>query len=90
MSFFLSKTLYIFVMYAIGEIYSKKKFDREDIEYYELPIMAKDAGGKAGFTHVKVRVTDVNDNAPQFILPEYKVSIPSNHTVNSYFMKVSK
>lgn len=71
-----------------GEIYTKQILDREVKKLYEIPIVAIDAGGKLGFTSVRVWVTDINDSVPKFLLPEYKASIPSNLSVNSGFLKV--
>jgi hypothetical protein len=62
--------------------------DREKQIMYEIPIIAKDAGGRAGFTSLRIWVTDTNDNAPKFVLPEYKTCIQSNLTINSGFLKV--
>jgi hypothetical protein len=35
-----------------------------------------------------VKVTDENDNAPKFLIREYKATIPSNLTTHSGFLKV--
>lgn len=71
-----------------GEIRTKISFDREEQKVYEIPVVAVDGGGKLGFTSVRAWVSDVNDNAPTFLLPEYKACIHSNLTVNSGFLKV--
>lgn len=62
--------------------------DREKQKVYEIPVVAFDGGGKLGFSTVRAWVSDVNDNAPAFILPEYKACIHNNLTVNSGFLKV--
>ena len=72
-----------------GEVYTKLVLDREVQKLYEIPVVAVDAGGKSGFSSVRVWVTDVNDCVPKFLLPEYKASIPSNLSVNSGFLKVN-
>ncbi|BES90547.1 Laminin G domain [Nesidiocoris tenuis] len=71
-----------------GEIRTKISFDREEQKVYEIPVVAVDGGGKLGFTSVRAWVSDVNDNAPTFLLPEYKACIHSNLTVNSGFLKM--
>lgn len=71
-----------------GEIVTKVRLDREDRKTYEIPIIATDGGGRSGFATVKVKVGDLNDNAPVFSLREYKVAIHNNMTMNSTFLKV--
>ena len=71
-----------------GDIITKKCLDREEHKLFEIPVMAMDGGGKAGFVIVRVKVTDENDNEPVFLLKEYKACISVNLTVNSVFLKV--
>jgi protocadherin Fat 1/2/3 len=71
-----------------GEIVTKKIFDREEKKLYEIPVMASDGGGKSGFVIVRVKIIDENDNAPVFLLREYKVCIHGNLSVNSIFLKM--
>lgn len=71
-----------------GEIITKIRLNREERKIYEIPIIASDMGGRSGFTTVKVQVGDVNDNAPEFLLKEYKASIYGNFTLNTTFLKV--
>ncbi|XP_038113282.1 fat-like cadherin-related tumor suppressor homolog isoform X3 [Culex quinquefasciatus] len=71
-----------------GEIVTKKRLDREQKKLYEVPIMAVDAGGRAGFATVRVKVGDENDNAPVFLYREYKALIQGNLTVNTTFFRV--
>ncbi|XP_062556294.1 fat-like cadherin-related tumor suppressor homolog isoform X3 [Armigeres subalbatus] len=71
-----------------GEIVTKKKLDREERKLYEVPVMAIDNGGRAGFTTVRVNVGDENDNAPVFLLREYKALIQGNLTINTTFFRV--
>lgn len=72
-----------------GEIVTKVRLDREERRTYEIPVIATDGGGRSGFTTVKLKVGDLNDNAPVFHLHEYKTAIYANTTVNTTFMKVS-
>lgn len=50
-----------------GDISLKFIPDREQRDFFMLPVMAQDAGGKTEFTSVYVVVDDVNDNSPQFV-----------------------
>lgn len=71
-----------------GEITTLVKLDRENIKEYEIPIMASDTGGRPAFTTVRVKVVDENDNAPLFLLKEYKAAIHSNFSTSVSFLKV--
>lgn len=71
-----------------GKIFTTARLDREKQKTYEIPVMATDGGGRSGFLTVKIKVDDENDNAPKFLLKEYKASIHSNHSVSSPFLKV--
>ncbi|XP_055537242.1 fat-like cadherin-related tumor suppressor homolog isoform X2 [Wyeomyia smithii] len=71
-----------------GEIVTKKKLDREARKLFEVPVMAVDAGGRAGFTTVRVEIGDENDNAPVFLYREYKALIQGNFSVNTTFFRV--
>ncbi|EAA03222.4 AGAP011526-PA, partial [Anopheles gambiae str. PEST] len=71
-----------------GEIVTKKKLDREERMQYDIPVMAVDAGGRAGFSTVRLRVGDENDNQPVFQYREYKTLIQGNLTVNTTFYRV--
>lgn len=62
-----------------GEVYILSSLDREQKDFYELKIVAKDQG-KIQFsssTQLKVNVMDANDNLPIFYPKEYFVRIPS-------------
>ena len=71
-----------------GKLSTKVRLDREKQKLYEVPVMATDGGGRAGFLTVRIKVADENDNAPYFLLREYKTSIHFNHSVNVPFMRV--
>lgn len=72
-----------------GELTTLVKLDRELAREYEVPIMASDAGGRPAFTTIRVKVADENDNAPIFLLKEYKAAIHSNFSVSMSFLNVS-
>lgn len=71
-----------------GKITTKTRLDREKQKTYEILVCATDGGGLSDFLTVRVKVIDENDNAPKFLLKEYKVSIQSNMTARVSFAKV--
>lgn len=73
-----------------GEIWTKRRLDREKQASYDLPVLAADSSGKSDWATVHVTVEDSNDNTPIFHLSEYKISIYSNISANSVFLKVSQ
>lgn len=50
----------------LGDVILRQSLDRERKDFYMIPVMAQDKGGRTSFTSVYVNVKDVNDNAPQF------------------------
>ncbi|XP_064481302.1 fat-like cadherin-related tumor suppressor homolog isoform X2 [Ornithodoros turicata] len=71
-----------------GDVFTTKSLDREVRHLYEIPVSARDGGGRIAFTVVRVAVTDVNDNEPQFAVSEYRANIPANITVGTTILKV--
>ncbi|XP_019772654.2 fat-like cadherin-related tumor suppressor homolog isoform X8 [Dendroctonus ponderosae] len=71
-----------------GKITTKTILDREKQKQYEIPVMATDGGGLSDFLTVRVKVLDENDNAPRFLLKEYKICIASNLTTGVTFSKI--
>ncbi|XP_060035644.1 protocadherin beta-17-like isoform X2 [Erinaceus europaeus] len=61
-----------------GEIRLKKKLDFEEIRAYHMEIEALDGGGLSGKCTVAIKVTDVNDNAPQLTMSSLINAIPEN------------
>lgn len=49
-----------------GDIRVIRRLDREDLTRYELIIRAEDEDGLATSATVNIRVTDINDNSPEF------------------------
>lgn len=81
--------LLFFITYLfVGEIVSRMPLDREETSLYEISVLACDQGAKCGYTLVRVRVSDENDNSPRFLLPEYKTCIHSVLPVNTGFLTV--
>lgn len=71
-----------------GKITTKVPLDREKQKLFEIPVMATDGGGRSGFLTVRVKVNDENDNAPIFLLKEYRANIYYNLSTSSSIMKV--
>ncbi|KAJ8015146.1 hypothetical protein DPEC_G00023120 [Dallia pectoralis] len=65
-----------FTINECGEIFTVENLDRENVRLVRISLMAKDGGGKLGFSSLTVILTDDNDNSPQFRQVEYKASIP--------------
>ena len=72
-----------------GEISAVVGLDRETRSLYELLVFAVDGGGLSGAATVRLVVTDVNDNIPQFSLPLYNISIPEGLSVGTVFLRVN-
>ncbi|KAK3100571.1 hypothetical protein FSP39_021988 [Pinctada imbricata] len=67
-----------------------KTLDRENVDSYNVYIVAKDGGApqNTGTLTVNIEVTDFNDNAPAFIGDSYNASIPENAMVGYSITKV--
>uniref|UniRef100_A0A0K0EGQ1 Cadherin n=1 Tax=Strongyloides stercoralis TaxID=6248 RepID=A0A0K0EGQ1_STRER len=63
-----------------GTLRVNQKLDRENVEMFILPVIAKDRGTpqKISKTIVTIKLEDVNDNAPQFDKQIYTFYIPEN------------
>ncbi|XP_074651233.1 protocadherin Fat 1-like [Tubulanus polymorphus] len=58
-----------------GIIYLHKRLDYEVKTSFDIPIMAIDVGGRSGFTTLMLKVLDVNDNSPKFLLSQYRANV---------------
>uniref|UniRef100_A0A8C9UTF4 Protocadherin beta 16 n=1 Tax=Spermophilus dauricus TaxID=99837 RepID=A0A8C9UTF4_SPEDA len=69
----------------------EKELDREEEPELRLTLTALDGGSPplSGTTQVLIEVLDINDNAPEFQQPIYKVQIPENSPVGSLVVTVS-
>ena len=72
-----------------GDLYAKDILDREEKSFYEVIVKATDGGGKIGYTVVKIKIGDLNDNAPSFLLKDYKIIVKEDTPINSVIGKVS-
>ena len=71
-----------------GAISTTKPLDREARKFYDVPVVAFDAGGRSGHTMVQIKVADINDNRPMFLLAEYTANIPANFSIDKPFLTV--
>ncbi|KAF7647480.1 hypothetical protein LDENG_00171680 [Lucifuga dentata] len=58
-----------------GEVKTAVALDRELTPSYQLVAQATDGGGRWCRAEVQLTVTDVNDNPPVFMLPQYTASV---------------
>ncbi|XP_069055571.1 LOW QUALITY PROTEIN: protocadherin gamma-A12-like [Pleurodeles waltl] len=63
-----------------AELVLEKSLDREEQEVHSLILTATDGGDpvRSGTMRIQISVQDVNDNAPVFSQPLYKISVPEN------------
>ncbi|KAM5299024.1 protocadherin beta-16 [Ctenodactylus gundi] len=73
------------------ELVLAKELDREEEPELRLTLIALDGGSppRSGTAQVLVEVVDINDNAPEFQQPVYKVQVPENSQVGSLVATVS-
>uniref|UniRef100_A0A8C9DA18 Protocadherin gamma subfamily A, 1 n=1 Tax=Panthera leo TaxID=9689 RepID=A0A8C9DA18_PANLE len=73
------------------ELVLDKALDREQQPEFRLTLMAVDGGTppKTGTTLVLIHVLDINDNAPEFVQPLYRVQILENSPLGSLIVTVS-
>nr|XP_020011613.1 protocadherin gamma-A12-like [Castor canadensis] len=73
------------------ELVLERMLDREEKPEHHLVLTASDAGDpvRTSTARIRVMVVDVNDNAPAFARPEYRVSVPENVAVGTLLLRVS-
>ncbi|XP_038843826.1 protocadherin gamma-C5-like [Salvelinus namaycush] len=74
----------------IPELVLKTSLDREKKAVHKLVLTAVDGGNPAqsGTSEITVIVLDINDNAPQFKIPFYEVSVAENKPVGTTVLNV--
>ncbi|NP_001072371.1 protocadherin gamma subfamily A, 11 [Xenopus tropicalis] len=75
----------------IAELVLEKKLDREEKGQHELLLTAFDGGEqpRSGSTLITIIVLDVNDNAPVFDQPSYKITLHENLPLTTVVMKLN-
>ncbi|XP_008064548.1 protocadherin gamma-A2-like [Carlito syrichta] len=73
------------------ELVLERALDREEEAVHHLVLVASDGGDPvlSGTSRIRVKVLDVNDNAPVFTQPEYRVSVPENMPVGTRILTVT-
>lgn len=73
------------------ELVLEKELDREEEPELRLTLTALDGGAppRSGTAQVLIEVVDINDNAPKFQQPTYRVQIPENSPTGSLVLTVS-
>ncbi|XP_047519236.1 fat-like cadherin-related tumor suppressor homolog isoform X1 [Pieris napi] len=74
---------------ASGALSARVPLDREARAEWDVPVLAADGGGRIRQTSVRVRVLDVNDNAPEFPLREYRASVRADRSPLAPFLTLS-
>ncbi|XP_037658046.1 protocadherin gamma-A6 isoform X11 [Choloepus didactylus] len=73
------------------ELVLERALDREGEAVHHLLLTAVDGGDpvRSGVARIQVTVLDVNDNAPVFTQPVYRVSVPENLPVGTTVLSVN-
>uniref|UniRef100_A0A915DAM3 Uncharacterized protein n=1 Tax=Ditylenchus dipsaci TaxID=166011 RepID=A0A915DAM3_9BILA len=71
-----------------GVLTLKKSLDREQQQVYEIPVKVADGGGLSDTAIITIRVEDVNDNAPIFRQPVYRLKVLENEQIGYVLLKV--
>uniref|UniRef100_A0A8C5CU63 Protocadherin 2 alpha a 15 n=1 Tax=Gadus morhua TaxID=8049 RepID=A0A8C5CU63_GADMO len=71
-------------------IVTKKTLDREKQSQYDVTIIAKDAGEPSLSSEktIRIDISDVNDNSPQFLLSPYTLYLTENNSPGDSIFKV--
>ncbi|XP_052794118.1 protocadherin gamma-C5-like isoform X1 [Mya arenaria] len=81
----------MFYIEADGIIRAVRPFDREEKDYYQFNVIAKDNGNPSlnDTTVVEVRVLDINDNSPKFTGDSYAMAVLENSNVSTSIGQVT-
>ncbi|XP_064133414.1 protocadherin gamma-A7 isoform X10 [Loxodonta africana] len=73
------------------ELVLERALDREEEAIHHLLLTASDGGNplRSGIARIQVTVMDVNDHAPVFSLPQYRVTTPENVPVGTTLLTVN-
>ncbi|XP_014705694.2 protocadherin beta-8-like [Equus asinus] len=73
------------------ELVLDKALDREEEPELRLTLTAQDGGSppRSGTAQVYIEVVDINDNAPEFEQPSYRVQIPEDSPIGFVIVTVS-
>ena len=80
--------VYGVIVIFTGMLFTERPLDREVSSLYHVPIVARDGGGRVGYTMVRVNVADQGDHKPQFIMSEYKANIYASTEIDASVLQV--
>lgn len=72
-----------------GLIETARDLDREQVAVFNLLVRAQDEDLNQGDTRLQVTITDVNDEAPQFLQPAYFARVAENSPRGTQIIPVS-
>lgn len=72
-----------------GVIQTARNLDREQVAVFDLLVEARDEDSNRGTTRLQVTISDVNDEAPQFLQPEYLARVTENSPRGTQVIPVS-
>ena len=79
---------YLVGIHVPGELFTKAVLDREASAQYVVPVVARDGGGRTGYTQVRVNVADKGDHSPQFQLDQYKANVYADAPLHTSILQV--
>ena len=72
-----------------GVIQTARNLDREQVSVFDLLVEAQDEDSNRGTTRLQVTISDVNDEAPQFLQLEYFARVTENSPRGTQVIPVS-
>ena len=88
---FLTRSSLFAINATTGEVVTIARpasYDYESIVGFELGVLATDGGGRQGFCEMWIALVDINDNAPQFIVTAYSVSVSPSYSTGHFVVQV--
>ena len=88
---FLTKSSLFAINATTGEVVTTAApagYDYESVTGFELGVLATDGGGRQGFCEMWIALVDINDNAPQFIVTAYSISVSSSFSTGHFVVQV--
>lgn len=73
-----------------GVIQTARDLDREQVAVFDLQVEAQDEDFNSGSTRLQVTITDVNDEAPQFLQERYFARVTENSQRGTQVIPVSQ
>ena len=78
------------VVCGAGVLVTRRSLDRETTSEHRVTVVAQDGGGLHCRSAVHIILTDVNDNAPQFVpRPQYTGSVKEDASIGTPILRVA-